>query len=160
MQSLITDFGIVAIEAYTGAGGGIFGDENPPWWLDDEDVSYPMLAEAERLGLHIVNAHKGMQLGIFDPEHIGVRGIPKVATDWAQMSFVVYDAGGDFLDNLIALKTTAIPEATNVYVDLGSVFARAVISGADAVGHLLGKLINAFGADHVLWGTESIWWGS
>ena len=25
---------------------------------------------------------------------------------------------------------------------------------------MLGMMIDAFGADHVLWGTDSIWWGS
>ena len=27
-------------------------------------------------------------------------------------------------------------------------------------GHVLGMLIQSLGADHVLWGTDSIWWGS
>jgi len=26
--------------------------------------------------------------------------------------------------------------------------------------HVLGMIIDAFGDDHVLWGTDSIWWGS
>jgi len=26
--------------------------------------------------------------------------------------------------------------------------------------HVLGMIIKAFGDDHVLWGTDSIWWGS
>ena len=26
--------------------------------------------------------------------------------------------------------------------------------------HLLGQVIDAFGADHVLWGTDSIWYGT
>jgi hypothetical protein len=26
--------------------------------------------------------------------------------------------------------------------------------------HVLGMIIDAFGADHVLWGTDSVWWGS
>ena len=26
--------------------------------------------------------------------------------------------------------------------------------------HLVGQIIDAFGADHVLWGTDSIWYGT
>src|SRR5215218_5893642 len=29
-----------------------------------------------------------------------------------------------------------------------------------ACAHLLGQIIRAFGADHVLWGTDSIWYGT
>ena len=162
MERLVNDLNIVALKTYTGAGGGLFGPDAPPWWLDDEEVSYPMLAEAERLGIHIINTHKGLRLGIFDAEHIKPRDIPKVATDWPQMDFVIYHSAGEFLDDLVALKVNQIPDATNVYSELGSIFATNVISdgGIDAVGHLLGKLVNAFGADHVIWGTDSIWWGS
>jgi hypothetical protein len=30
----------------------------------------------------------------------------------------------------------------------------------DQAAHLLGKLLNTFGEDRVLWGTDSIWYGS
>jgi hypothetical protein len=51
-------------------------------------------------------------------------------------------------------------DLTNVYSELGAIFAGAVTNGVEAVGHLLGKLINAFGSDHVIWGTDSIWYGT
>ncbi|MBI3628308.1 MAG: amidohydrolase family protein [Candidatus Rokubacteria bacterium] len=35
-----------------------------------------------------------------------------------------------------------------------------VITSPLLCGHLLGMLIRDLGADHVLWGTDSIWWGS
>jgi uncharacterized protein len=159
MEHLVRDLGIRALKTYTGAGFGVFGDI-PPWWLDDEDVSYPMLAEAERLGINIVNTHKGLRLGIFDPEYIKPRDIPKVARDWPQMNFGIYHSAFEYLDDLCALKRNEIPEATNVYPELGAVFASAVLNGVDAVGHLLGKLVTTFGADHILWGTDSIWYGS
>src|SRR5262249_13870104 len=145
---------------YTGAGGGIFGDENPPWWLDDEAIGYPMLAEADRLGIEVVNVHKGVYLNVLDAEHSGVRDIPRAATDWPHLNFVGYRPGRDLLDDLIEIKSFDIPHVTNVYAELGSVFAQAVGDGVDAVGHLLGRLLNAFGPEHILWGTDAIWWGT
>jgi len=159
MEHLVRDLGIRALKTYTGAGNGVFGDI-APWWLDDEDVSYPMLAEAERLGIDIINTHKGLRLGIFDPEYIKPRDVPKVARDWPQLNFAIYHSGFEYLDDLCALKRNEIPEATNVYSELGAVFASAVLDGVEAVGHLLGKLVTTFGADHILWGTDSIWYGS
>jgi predicted TIM-barrel fold metal-dependent hydrolase len=76
------------------------------------------------------------------------------------MNFVVYHSGFEYLDDLCELKRTEIPDLDNVYAELGAIFASAVTNGVNAVGDLLGKLINAFGADHVIWGTDSIWYGT
>lgn len=168
MEHLVRDLGVAALKVYTGAGTGpnfsglsTWGSIRP-YWLDDEEVAYPMFAEAQRLGLSIINAHKGLRLGIFDPEYIHPRDLPKAVRDWPGLNFVVYHSAGEYLDDLVELKRTQLPQATNLYAELGSVFAQAVLADdfPDSVGHLLGKLINAFGADHILWGTDAIWWGS
>jgi hypothetical protein len=160
MEFMVNQLGARAFKTYTGAGGGLFGDNNPPWWLDDENVSYPMLAEAERLGINIINTHKGLRLGIFDPEYIKVPDVAGMVRDWPNMNLVIYHSAGEFLDDLVAVKVNDVPEATNLYAELGSIFATSVLSSVDQVGHLLGKLVNAFGSDHIIWGTDAIWWGS
>ena len=48
---------------------------------------------------------------------------------------------------------------TNVYAELGSTW-RYVMRDPDQAAHLLGKLLKTFGEDRVLWGTDSIWYGS
>jgi predicted TIM-barrel fold metal-dependent hydrolase len=167
MEWMVKELGIRALKTYTGAGSGPnFTGLNPwgpniqAWWLDDEEVSYPMLEEATRLGINIVNTHKGLRLGIFDPDHIHPRDVPKVARDWPDINFVIYHSAGEFLDDLVALKLNEIPNATNVYSELGAVFANAVINGVERTGHLLGKLLKGFGPDHIIWGTDSIWYGT
>jgi predicted TIM-barrel fold metal-dependent hydrolase len=173
MEFLVKELGIKALKTYTGAGAGPNYPSNalnpwgtiPPWWLDDEETSYKMLAEAARLGINIINTHKGLRLGIFDPEYIHPRDIPRVALDWPNMNFVIYHSAGEYLMDLVALKKNRIPNNTNVYSELGSIFAQAVAGGgpesaADRIGELLGELILAFGSDHIIWGTDSIWWGT
>lgn len=49
--------------------------------------------------------------------------------------------------------------APNVYAELGSVW-RDYMSNADAATHLLGKLIRNVGPKRVIWGTDSLWYGS
>ena len=48
----------------------------------------------------------------------------------------------------------------NIYMELGSTFAQLVTTHPAVCAHLLGQIIEAFGVDHVLWGTDSIWYGS
>jgi hypothetical protein len=47
----------------------------------------------------------------------------------------------------------------NVYAELGSVW-RDTMSDPDQAAHLLGKLINHVGPKRVVWGTDSLWYGS
>ncbi len=47
----------------------------------------------------------------------------------------------------------------NVYAELGSVW-RDVMGDPDQAAHLLGKLINHVGPKRVVWGTDSLWYGS
>ena len=47
----------------------------------------------------------------------------------------------------------------NVYAELGSTW-RTVMGSPDEAAHVLGKLLVAFGPERILWGTDSIWYGS
>jgi predicted TIM-barrel fold metal-dependent hydrolase len=47
----------------------------------------------------------------------------------------------------------------NVYAELGSVW-RDTMSDPDQCAHLLGKLINHVGPKRIVWGTDSLWYGS
>jgi predicted TIM-barrel fold metal-dependent hydrolase len=47
----------------------------------------------------------------------------------------------------------------NVYAELGSVW-RNVMNDPDQAAHLLGKLITYVGPKRVVWGTDSLWYGS
>ncbi|HEX9684018.1 MAG TPA: amidohydrolase family protein [Acidimicrobiales bacterium] len=49
--------------------------------------------------------------------------------------------------------------APNVYAELGSVW-RDYIGDPDSATHLLGKLIRNVGPRRVIWGTDSLWYGS
>ena len=49
---------------------------------------------------------------------------------------------------------------TNVYAELGTAFASSAVTHPRHCAAMLGILISGFGADHVLWGTDSVWYGS
>jgi predicted TIM-barrel fold metal-dependent hydrolase len=155
LEHQVHDLGASALKCYTGNGS---------WWLDDEDVAYPMLEKAKQLGLRTVNVHKGFPqlLGSMAETYVQSRDLPKVSRDWPTLNFVAYHSGyfpgpgiSEFLDVI-----RSMPRRRNVYAEIGSAFAVAFTQGPDAAAHLVGSLLKELGPDRILWGTDSIWWGS
>jgi len=73
-----------------------------------------------------------------------------------------YDAKArrDGIDTLIrSLADHGVAPNSNVYAELGSTW-RFLMREPGQAAHALGKLIRYCGEDNVLWGTDSIWYGS
>src|SRR5262249_30828513 len=49
---------------------------------------------------------------------------------------------------------------TNVYAELGTSFANSAVAHPKFSAALIGTLIKGMGADHLMWGTDSVWYGS
>jgi uncharacterized protein len=171
MAQQVEQFNIDAWKAYTGAAPK---GHTEGWWMDDEKIAYPMLEKARELKVPRVCVHKGLPLGpVEDYNH--PRDLIKAAQDFPDLQFIVYHAG---FRGLAGLKETfartggipwtsefckmkqAVPTIGNIYMELGSTFGQLVSSQPSLCAHLLGEIIGAFGADHVLWGTDSIWYGT
>lgn len=167
------------VEAWKGYPGQPLGPGREGWWMDDEKVAYPAFEYARKSGIKLVCVHKGLPLPGFNVEHCSPKDVPKAARDFPDLTFILYHAGFKSLEDALPaardhFKTTAYvpwvsdicdarrknPQMTNVYMELGSTFGQLVITSPLLCGHVLGMMIDAFGADHVLWGTDSIWWGS
>ena len=144
------------------------------WWMDDETIAYPMLEQARRLNVKRVCVHKGLPLGPV-PDYNHPKDLIKAAKDFPDIDFLVYHSGlrsAASVDDIFA-KGGEIPWTTefcrmklaepaikNIYMELGSTFAQLVTTYPAVCAHLLGQIIRAFGVDHVLWGTDSIWYGT
>ena len=162
-QSLKID----AWKAYTGSCPKGF---EHGWFLDDEKIAYPMLEQARKLGVRRLCVHKGLPLGtVADYNH--PRDLIKAAKDFPDIDFFAYHSG--LLGPTAPKPSGEIPWTTefcemkkkhpgikNIYMELGSTFGQLVTTNPTACAHLLGQLVDAFGADHVLWGTDSIWYGT
>jgi uncharacterized protein len=156
-----------AWKAYTGAPPKGF---DRGWFVDDETIAYPMLAKARALGVRRLCVHKGLPLGpVEDYNH--PRDLLKAARDFPDIDFLVYHSG--LLGVSATNQSSDVPWTTefcqmkqkepglkNIYMELGSTFGQLVTTNPTACAHLLGQIIAAFGADHVLWGTDSIWYGT
>ena len=144
------------------------------WRMDDERIAYPMLEQARKLGVKRICVHKGLPLGPV-PDYNHPRDLIKAAKDFPDLNFLVYHSGlrGVASIEQVFAKTGEIPWTTefcrmkeaepgisNIYMELGSTFAQLVTTYPLICAHLLGRVIRAFGVDHVLWGTDSIWYGT
>jgi predicted TIM-barrel fold metal-dependent hydrolase len=171
MQMQAETMKVDAWKGYTGAAPKGF---DRGWWMDDEKVAYPMLEKARALKVPIVCVHKGLPLGpVEDYNH--PRDIIKAAKDFPDLTFLVYHSGFKTVDGIdkvfartgeipwtteFCKQRRANPKLTNIYMELGGTFGQLVSMQPEVCAHLLGQVIDAFGADHVLWGTDSIWYGS
>jgi uncharacterized protein len=172
MDRQIKQLKIDAWKMYTGAELG----ENA-WWMDDEKVAYPCWERTKKLGVKNLCVHKGLPLGLFNEEHCKPRDLEKAAKDWPDLNFIVYHSGlrsanvlvgaaGDndpqeipwISDIFRILKQN--PQIKNIYFELGSTFGQLSAFAPVTCMHMLGQMIQTAGADHILWGTDSIWGGS
>jgi uncharacterized protein len=156
-----------------------------PWRMDDPSVTYPGYEKFAKSGSRIVAVHKGL----FPPsdekrfprltQYAKVDDVGKAAKDWPQLQFLIYHAGyrytGDGNPALAAQQfentgrmdwvsdLADVPAkfgVSNVYADVGASFAALCLSHPRAAAAMMGLLVKGLGADHVLWGTDSLWFGS
>jgi uncharacterized protein len=156
-----------------------------PWRLDDEALVYPFYEKIVKAGINTVCIHKGLMPNDYETSIPGggwkyatVDDLPKAAKDWPQINFVIYHAGiQPFLVPLDAElaefeKTgyirwvsdlARIPEqhgVKNVYGEIGTAFATTAVTSPRFCAAMMGTLIKGLGPDHVVWGTDSVFYGS
>lgn len=166
-------------EAWKGYPGQPLADGSVGWWMDDEKAAYPFYEYSRKIGIKNICVHKGLPLPGWEIDHSSPKDVEKAAKDFPDMNFLIYHAGfkgvrdampavqDDFktvrdipwISDLCAMRKRN-SRMTNVYMDLGTTFGMTVITQPKLCAYMLGLMIDAFGDDHVLWGTDSIWWGS
>jgi hypothetical protein len=169
MEAQAAQFPVAAFKTYTQ-----FGPADGPagFYLDDDRFGTPFIERARKLGVKNIAVHKGLSFGARGYEYSTARDIGPVARRHPDMTFLIYHSGFDTavkegpydpdakagVDVLVrSLQEAGHPR--NVYAELGSTW-RFVMRDPDQAAHLLGKLLKTFGEDRVLWGTDSIWYGS
>ena len=170
MEAAAAEYPIAAWKTFTGWGPGGVG-----WRLDDPATGLPFLEKARELGIRIVCIHKGLPFSRQDPSFATCDDIGPAAAMFPDIQFVLYHAGyetrtreGPFanggaargVDTLVrSLNAHGIAPGANVYAELGSTW-RILLQDPSGAAHVLGKLMRAVGTNRILWGTDSIWYGS
>jgi uncharacterized protein len=169
MDELAQRWNISAWKTYTQFGPGGKG-----YFLSD-DIGSRFIEKGRALGIKVVCVHKGLPFGQRSYEHSQCSDIGVVAKRFPDVNFLIYHSGfvssvkeqpydhaakRDGIDTLVrSLMDNQVQPGSNVYAELGSTW-RFLMRDPEQAAHALGKLIKYCGEENVLWGTDSIWYGS
>jgi uncharacterized protein len=155
-----------------------------PWHADDQKLMYPFYEKIAKTSIRNVCIHKGLFAPAIEEKfprlrpYADVSDIGRAAKDWPQLNFLVYHSGyrwvgGNPADGMAEFDNTGrsswvsdladIPEkygVTNVYGDLGQLFAWTSVAEPRLSAALMGTLIKGLGVDRVVWGTDAVWTGA
>jgi predicted TIM-barrel fold metal-dependent hydrolase len=170
MDSMVERHRVEAWKLYPqyGANGrGIF--------LDRSDDANRFFERARALNVKIVAVHKGVPLPGLDYDYSSPRDMGPAAVANPDLTFLVYHGGfeggkieGPYnpadpqgVDRLIKSHQDAGLRRNqgNLYAETGSLW-RYFMTRPDEAAHVIGKLLKYFGEERILWGTDSIWYGS
>jgi len=164
--------------------GEPFSPSEKRWRLDDEALMYPAYERLVRAGVRNLCVHKGLLPANADEVMPGAEPYAKVddlaraARDWPELNFVIYHAAYrtipqptaaelarfeatgriDWVSDLAEIPARA--GVSNVYADIGASFAFTVLTHPRLAAAMVGMLVKGLGEDRVLWGTDSVWYGS
>ncbi|MBA2491418.1 MAG: amidohydrolase family protein [Gammaproteobacteria bacterium] len=168
MDELAARWKVSAWKTYTQ-----WGPDGKGFFLND-DTGIEFIEKARKLGVRNICVHKGIPFGPESYEHSLCYDIGVVARKYPDVNFLIYHSGfvpgqsegpynparNEGIDSLIkTVIENDVAGIGNVYAELGSTW-RYLMRDPGSAAHSLGKLFKYLGEDNVLWGTDSIWYGS
>ena len=179
MEREVETYGIDSWKWYGHTDPGRSGDG---FRMDDEKLTYPFYEKSKELGLKVFSVHKGFASQSRTLGHFAHPGdLEKAAKDHPDLTFIAYHSAlkhgpgepgfrkdgfydpttGDFAWHAELMKIKQRnPDMNNVYPEIGSSFGLLSIMHPEMCQHLIGKNVKVYGSDHVIWGTDCLWWGS
>jgi uncharacterized protein len=149
--------------------------------LDDDNAMW-FYEESRKRGMKLVSVHKGYSYQSRTLGHLAnPKDVEKAALQNPDFNFVIYHSAikhgpnepnyrdsnkfdpqtGDFEWHSILMDIKKRnPQMNNVYCEVGSFFNALVVADPVLCMHGMGKNLKHYGADHVVWGTDCLWWGS
>jgi hypothetical protein len=161
-----------------------------PWRHDDEAVAYPTFELIEKTwakvkdskpGFRNICVHKGLAPGPPDPERGHPRDMPKAARDWPNLNFITYHAciqpaffmydaleevrSGKLREGVPDISWTTeyavlVAPYKNCYAEIGTTWASSIVTFPTVAAHIMGQLMKFVGPDRILFGSDSVWYGS
>jgi len=142
---------------------------------------YPEMRD-RKPGFNNICVHKGLtNAEPVRPEIGHPADLPQAAADWPDLNFITYHAcirpaffmyealqdirSGQLREGVPDIAWTTeyaqlVRPYPNTYAELGTTWASSVITFPTLAAHLMGQLLKFMGPDRVVFGSDSIWYGS
>jgi uncharacterized protein len=127
------------------------GPDARGWVLDDEKNTYPLFEVLRRHGVKNVCVHKGLP-GLFIEQYCHTDDLARAAAAFPDLNFIAFHSAFPWEGELAAQAKAA--KVKNIYAELGTL-ARMMRTDPARYAVLIGNLLDGFGADHILWGTDT-----
>jgi hypothetical protein len=138
--------------------------------------------KGKKPGFNNICVHKGLAPGEPVRPEIGhPADLPKAAKDWPNLNFITYHAciqpafflydalqdvkSGRLREGVPDIKWTTeyallVRPYKNTYAELGTTWASAIVTFPTVAAHLMGQLMKFMGPDRIVFGSDSVWYGS
>jgi hypothetical protein len=138
--------------------------------------------KAQQPGFNNICVHKGLTDAQPARPEIGhPADLPKAARDWPNLNFITYHAciqpaffmydalaeirGGKLREGVPDISWTTeyallVRDLKNTYAELGTTWASSIVTFPTVAAHVLGQLLKFMGPDRIVFGSDSVWYGS
>jgi predicted TIM-barrel fold metal-dependent hydrolase len=138
--------------------------------------------KALKPGFNNICVHKGLSNAEPVRPEIGhPADMPKAAKDWPNLNFITYHAciqpaffmydalqdvkSGKLREGVPDIKWTTeyallVRPYKNTYAELGTTWASSIVTFPTLAAHLMGQLMKFMGPDRIVFGSDSVWYGS
>ncbi|MGC1458138.1 MAG: amidohydrolase family protein [Steroidobacteraceae bacterium] len=138
--------------------------------------------KAAHPGFNNICVHKGLVNSKERRPEIGhPADLPKAARDWPNLNFITYHAciqpsffmydalaeinAGNLREGVPDISWTTeyavlCRDLTNTYAELGTTWASSIITFPTVAAHIMGQLLKFMGPDRIVFGSDSVWYGS
>jgi predicted TIM-barrel fold metal-dependent hydrolase len=145
------------------------------------DKAYAKL-KGQKPGFNNICVHKGLtNAEPVRPEIGHPADLPKAAKDWPNLNFITYHAciqpaffmydalqdvkSGKLREGVPDIKWTTeyailVRPYKNTYAELGTTWASSIVTFPTVAAHLMGQLMKFMGPDRIVFGSDSVWYGS
>ena len=120
------------------------------WRCDDEKVAYPMYEQALKLGIDVVQFHKGIALGTTNIEDLAPNDIQRAANDFPDLKFVIYHLAIPYFAECVSIAA----RFPNVYLALSGNVNYGLVQPR-LLQQQIGELLLHVGSDKLFFGSEA-----
>lgn len=148
MERQVKELGAVSMKFYN-------GHVDMTWRCDDEQVAYPLYEKCEKLGISVVQFHKGIPFGKQNVEHLGPTDLQKAARDFPNLNFIIHHLALPYFDETVSIGA----RFPNIYLALSGTFSQMAFAPR-LLQERIGRLLRDVGSHKLLWGSEAALVGS